>query len=171
MPHHHHHHHYYGRHGNSNPICSLIYCSILIGVFIVIIWNTTGFSSFGYFTPFFGIIIFIAVSGIIAAIVNTARRNARMKTQPVGSVTSPTGYPQQGYPPQAGVPGTQGFQPVSYSTTPIQPVPQPRPVGIPQPQAQYPVPAPASPSRFCTYCGTTVESGDQRFCANCGAAL
>jgi hypothetical protein len=172
MPsHHHHHQHYHGgyyRRGPTNPICSIIYCSIFIGFFVFIIWNTVGFSDFGYIAPVIGIVIFVAISGIIAAIVNAVRRQSKMQAQSVGTSNTPQDYPPQGS-PAPGIVGTAAPQPGTYSPATFQSVPLPRPVGITQ--AQAPVQAPTSPARFCTYCGTTVESNNQKFCANCGAEL
>jgi uncharacterized integral membrane protein len=181
MPYHHHHHHhaYYGgsyRRSPANQACSLVFCLIFLGIFLFIMTREVGFASIGYFMPMIIVFVLLGVGGIIAGIVNTARRRSQMQAQPVGSVTSPTGYPPQGgvppqsYPP-AGTAGVAAPQPSVYNPVTYQTVPQPRPVGIPQPQVQAPTPAPAIASRFCTYCGTSVEGTDQRVCANCGAQL
>ncbi len=184
MPRHHHYYHHYHRHGRGNPVCSAIYCTVLIVVFLVIIGSTSGFSHLYYYAPFIGIIIFVAVSGIVAAIVTSARRKSQLQAQPTGTIGSPQGYPQQGgYPPQgypqqgayppASPAGAAAPQPGAYGPTTFQSVPQPRPVGIPQPQPRFqpPAQATASPSRFCKSCGMPAGSDDERFCSNCGAEL
>ncbi len=180
MPHHHHY-----RHGRGNPICTAIYCTVLLVVLLVVFISSAEESDIAYFAPFIGIFIFVAISSIVAAIINVVRRKSLMQAQPVSTIASPQGYPQQGdfppqaYPPQGAYPpqvypptsptGATGPQEVAYNPATFQSVPQPRAVGIPQykPPAQVLVNQP----RFCKACGMPAEGADQLFCANCGAGL
>ncbi|MBN2150341.1 MAG: zinc-ribbon domain-containing protein [Candidatus Lokiarchaeota archaeon] len=163
---HFHRRHYYGayRRGTSNPIGAAIACTVFIGFFIFMMWGTMGHGTLGYFAPIIGIVVFIAISFIIAAVVASVRRKNQLQAQPAGTIAPPQGYPQQGGYPPAGQPGPQ--QSTSSSVT-FESGPQHAPAGIAQP----PTRVPANQTRFCTFCGTTVEGKDQRFCSNCGAEL
>nr|MDO8085200.1 hypothetical protein [Candidatus Sigynarchaeum springense] len=174
MPRYHHHHHY-GRRGN--PICGLIACVIFIVIYVGILGESGGYYALAYFSPYILLFIILAVGGIIAAIITSARRRSQMQAQPVGTTYAPPRYPAQDYPP-AGYPaqgpaGAAAPQPGTYSPATFQGVPRPRLVGYPQSQTppQPLAPTPAIASRFCKYCGVPAGGDDQRFCANCGARL